>query len=115
MEYGAVFVGLNSFQPRFLLVGISYQYMKAKRLEVTRVTKKGQVVIPKAVRDKLQLEEGTPLGVEVTDKGVIMMKEIEVPFEKDDIKAIDKFWEDVESGKLKPVPVSKFLEDLETW
>jgi hypothetical protein len=41
------------------------------------------------------------------------MKEIEVSFEKDDLKAINKFWEDVKSGKLKPVPVSKFLEDLE--
>lgn len=89
--------------------------MKAKRLEVTHITKKGQVVIPKVIRDKLQLEEGTPLGVEVTDKGVIMMKEIEMPFEKDDLKAIDKFWEDVESSKLKPVPVRKFLEDLKTW
>ncbi|MFQ5975006.1 MAG: AbrB/MazE/SpoVT family DNA-binding domain-containing protein [Candidatus Hydrothermarchaeales archaeon] len=89
--------------------------MKAKRLEVTRVTKKGQVVIPKMIRDKLHLEEGTSLGVEVTDKGVIMMKEIEVPFEKDDLKAIDKFWEDVESNKLKLIPASKFLEDFETW
>ncbi len=89
--------------------------MKAKRLEVTRVTKKGQVVIPKAIRDRLRLEEGTALGVEVTDKGIIMMKEIEVPFKTDDLKAIDKFWEDVESNKLKPIPVSKFLEDFETW
>ncbi len=89
--------------------------MKAKRIEVKRVTKKGQVVIPKAIRDRLRLEEGTALGVEVTDKGIIMMKEIEVPFETDDLKAIDKFWEDVESSKLKPIPVSKFLEDFETW
>ncbi|MEE8168386.1 MAG: AbrB/MazE/SpoVT family DNA-binding domain-containing protein [Candidatus Hydrothermarchaeales archaeon] len=89
--------------------------MKAKRLEVTHVTKKGQVVIPKAIRDKLHLEEGTPLGVEATEKGVIVMKEIETPFEEGDLRAIDKFWHDVESGKLKPVPVSKFLEELETW
>lgn len=89
--------------------------MKAKRLEVTHVTKKGQVVIPKAIRDKLHLKEGTPLGVEVTDKRVIMMKEIETPFEKEDLRAIDKFWRDIESGKFKPVPVSKFLEELETW
>ena len=89
--------------------------MKAKRLEVTHITKKGQVVIPKRIRDKLQLEEGTPLGVEVTDRGVIVMKEIEAPFEKDDVKAIDTFWEDVESGRLKPTPANKFLEDLDTW
>jgi len=89
--------------------------MKAKRLEVTHITKKGQVVIPKKIRDKLQLEEGTPLGVEVTDKGVIVMKEVEMPFEKDDVKAIDAFWKDVESGRLKAIPTNKFLEDLETW
>ncbi len=86
--------------------------MKAKRLEVTHVTKKGQVVIPKVIRDRLRLEEGTALGVEVTDKGVIMMKEIEAPFEKGDLKALDKFWEDVESSKLKPIPVGKFMEDF---
>jgi AbrB family looped-hinge helix DNA binding protein len=88
--------------------------MEAKRLEVTRMTKKGQVVIPKAIRDRLHLEEGTPLGVVVTDKGVIMLKEIEAPFDEDDIKAIDKFWGDVESGKLKPAPVKEFLEGLKT-
>ena len=89
--------------------------MKAKRLEITHVTKKGQIVIPKAIRDKLQLGEGTPLGVEITDRGVIMLKEIEPPFDDNDVKAIDKFWRDVESGKLKAAPVTKFLEDLETW
>ena len=89
--------------------------MKAKRLELTHMTKKGQVVIPKSIRDKLDLDEGTPLGVEVTDNGVIMLKEIEAPFVDDDIKAIDKFWEDVEAGKHKPVSKGKFLEELETW
>ena len=105
----------NLLQLYFQLVGISYQYVKAKRLEVTHITKKGQVVIPKAIRERLHLEEGTPLGVEVTDTGIIVMKEIEVSFEKDDLKAIDTFWDDVESKKLEPVPVNKFLEDIETW
>jgi len=83
--------------------------MGAKTLKITHVTKKGQVVIPKSIRQRLNLKEGTPLGVEVTDNGVIMLKEIGTPFDKSEKNSI-RFWEEGGEGESRPVSSGKFPE-----
>ena len=40
----------------------------------TRVTSKGQVVIPKAVRDRMKWKPGTRLEVEATDDGAVVLR-----------------------------------------
>lgn len=40
----------------------------------TRLTSKGQVVIPKAVRDRLRWKPGTRLDVEPTDDGAVVLR-----------------------------------------
>ncbi len=40
----------------------------------TRLTSKGQVVIPKAVRDRMGWKSGTRLQVEATDEGAVVLK-----------------------------------------
>lgn len=47
-------------------------------LEFTKVSSKGQVVIPQDIRESLGLEEGTPLAVAVRDSSVVL-KKIELP------------------------------------
>ncbi len=39
----------------------------------TRVTSKGQVVIPKPVRDQLRWASGTPLAVEIMSDGAVRL------------------------------------------
>lgn len=46
----------------------------------TRVTSKGQVVIPKGVRDRLRWVSGTSLAVEIMDDGAVRL----VPLEAED-------------------------------
>ena len=46
----------------------------------TRVTSKGQVVIPKPVRDQLRWTSGTPLAVEILSDGAVRL----APFEAED-------------------------------
>jgi AbrB family looped-hinge helix DNA binding protein len=43
-------------------------------IDVTKVSDKGQVVIPKEVRDKLQFVPGTKLIVVATDDAVILQR-----------------------------------------
>lgn len=42
--------------------------------ETTRITRKGQVTIPKAIRDEFALEEGDELRWERTEEGIVVKK-----------------------------------------
>lgn len=39
----------------------------------TRLTSKGQVVIPKPVREQLRWKSGTPLTIEIIDEGAVRL------------------------------------------
>jgi AbrB family looped-hinge helix DNA binding protein len=43
-------------------------------IDVTKVSDKGQVVIPKEIRDRLQLVPGTKLIVVATDDAVVLQR-----------------------------------------
>ncbi|MFB6284649.1 MAG: AbrB/MazE/SpoVT family DNA-binding domain-containing protein [Halobacteria archaeon] len=48
-----------------------------------RVTSKGQVTIPKKIREKLGIEKGDEVTFSATDDGVMIEKQVEEnPFEK---------------------------------
>jgi len=65
----------------------------------TRITSKGQVVIPKVVREQLRWGPGTELAVEVLDDGVVQL----APFEN--VDPIDSLY-----GCLKDLPRSPLAE-----
>jgi antitoxin PrlF len=46
------------------------------------MTEKGQVTIPKAIRDKLGLKKGTKIFFELRGKEAVMLPEIEDPLEE---------------------------------
>jgi len=50
----------------------SYNLSKMRR--ETRLTSKGQVVIPKVVRDRMRWRPGTRLQVETTDDGAVVLR-----------------------------------------
>ena len=47
-------------------------------IEITKLSSRGQVVIPKGVRDRLGFEEGTPIELVEGRKGVFLRK-VELP------------------------------------
>jgi AbrB family looped-hinge helix DNA binding protein len=67
----------------------------------TRLTSKGQVVIPKPVRERLRWASGTQLAIEVTGDGAVRLR----PLESED--SIDALY-----GCLKDLPQNP-LADLE--
>ena len=47
-------------------------------VEFTKVSSKGQVVIPQGIRHNMKLKPGTPLAV-IEQKDAILLKKIEMP------------------------------------
>lgn len=52
------------------------------RTELTKLSSKGQVVIPKNIRNELKLEDGTPFLIVVNDE-TICLKRINMPNSKE--------------------------------
>jgi AbrB family looped-hinge helix DNA binding protein len=47
--------------------------------KTTIMSTKGQVILPKAIRDELKWSEGTRLSVERTDEGVLLREAASIP------------------------------------
>lgn len=68
--------------------------------ESARVTSKGQVTIPKAIRERLGIDEGTTVTFEVADDGTVTLSP-----EKDS-------WELLEEIQAAPRRTEKTVEEL---
>lgn len=75
-------------------------------LATTRMSSKGQVVIPEAIRKQLNLEEGTQFVV-VGEGDVIILKTITAPNLESFDRLIQEARQQAESVGLKPADISK--------
>ena len=92
--------------------------LESKHRNLTKLSSKGQVVIPKEIREKLNLREGTPLTIEATDTGLVVIKEIKSPINDEDLKALKELneaWGRIERGEYRKAKVDDFLKELEEW
>jgi AbrB family looped-hinge helix DNA binding protein len=71
-------------------------------VEFTKVSSKGQVVIPQGIRERLQLREGMPLAV-VAQDDMVLLKKIDIPKIKN--------WSSVTAPFRKAAEKSGFTED----
>jgi antitoxin PrlF len=62
-------------------------------VELTVVSSRGQVVIPKNIRERLGLKEGVPLAV-TEDRNVIMLQKMEFPSFENLVSESRKFAKD---------------------
>lgn len=86
--------------------------------EITRLSSKGQIVIPQKFRRKLGLKIGCPLAIDVTDTDMIVLKAIKSPIEEEDLKVlkeINEAWERIERGEYRKAKVDEFLKEIEKW
>jgi len=67
-------------------------------MEITKISSKGQVVIPLRIRDQLKIDEGSVLAVDTT-KDMVVLKKIDF----DLIKQFKNSLEDLKKGKIKRV------------
>ena len=86
-------------------------------IELTKMSSKGQVVIPGNIREKLELSEGEVLAVSSKDN-MIVLKKIENPAEEEDLRTfseIKKSWKEVSEGKFKKMKSEYFLKEISKW
>jgi len=67
-------------------------------MEITKLSSKGQIVLPMKIREELDLQEGSVLAVDIM-KELIIIKKIDV----DLVNQFNKSLEDVKKGKIKRV------------
>ncbi len=85
--------------------------------ELTKISSKGQVVIPTEFRKKLGIKEGSIFAVS-TKKNMIVLKKLDAKIDAEDLrtlKLVEEAWKDIEEGRFKKMPIDKFFKELEKW
>lgn len=78
----------------------------------TVISKKGQVVIPKPIREQLSLQPGTPLTVELKEKQIILQPLLQPP-QDIFVEAGPHITEPIlKEAKKTADKIEKLLEDL---
>ena len=92
--------------------------MKESKIpELTKVSSKGQIVIPSIVRRQLGIERGTVFAVSA-GKDMIVLKKLETAMKPEDLrtlKMIEEAWDDIEKGRFRKAPPKEFLRELAKW
>jgi len=87
--------------------------------DLTRISSKGQVVIPSRVRKRLGIEAGSVFAILTPRKGnVVVLKKIDSKSLQADLRIfleVEKAWREIEGGQARAAPRKRFLEELETW
>ena len=79
-------------------------------IEITKVGERGQLVIPKGIRQEAGLTTGTAVEIIQADN-LIVLKKIEPQIKKKDLavlERISKAWKEIEDGKYKKYSSSEF-------
>ncbi len=87
--------------------------------ELTRVSSKGQVVIPARVRNRLGIRAGGVFAVLSQPKaGVVVLKKVDdrsLQIDLELFREIERAWKEIETGKARKASKSQFLDELRTW
>lgn len=83
----------------------------------TKASSKGQVVIPRGIREKLDVKEGSIFAV-ATDRDVIILKKVDPSLSAADLKSmklVEEAWKDIEKGRYGVLSKEAFFKELEEW
>jgi AbrB family looped-hinge helix DNA binding protein len=85
--------------------------------DLTRISSKGQVVIPQHIRNRIGLREGQPLAVSAQD-GLIVLKKLDNEMTADDLRTLREIkdaWKDIAQGRARRMSSSDFLKEIAEW
>ena len=85
--------------------------------EFTRVSSKGQIVIPKDIRESLNIEEGDLLAA-VSEENFIILKKVNPKITEEEkilLKRIKEAWDSIDSGDYKEMEGRELLEEMKKW
>ncbi|NCN39016.1 MAG: hypothetical protein COY38_04535 [Candidatus Aenigmarchaeota archaeon CG_4_10_14_0_8_um_filter_37_24] len=86
--------------------------------EITRVSSKGQIVIPKDIREKLGIKTGSIFAMNSYNGDMIVLRKLDTKMTRDDLetlKLLEEAWRDIEEGRYSQMSKEKFLKELDKW
>ncbi len=83
-------------------------------MQITKLSTKGQIVIPEEIRDKIKVV--TPFVV-TREGDLIILKKVEglTKEEMKEMKELDKIWKDIDEGKGVALSEKEFFKEMDTW
>tara|TARA_Y100000310_G_scaffold345426_1_gene464829 strand:+ start:8327 stop:8578 length:252 start_codon:yes stop_codon:yes gene_type:complete len=83
-------------------------------MEITKLSTKGQVVIPEEYRKNLEV--GTAFAVAKKDD-LIVLKKVDNLSDSEvrELEELQKIWKDIDSGKGESYTKEEFFDELEKW
>ncbi len=84
------------------------------QLTLTRISSKGQVVIPGEVRKKLKIRSGEYFSV-IQMNNLVVLKPISGGMTPRDVKTLIKIkeaWDDIEAGRFKKVTLDELMREM---
>jgi len=85
--------------------------------ELTRASSKGQIVIPRDLRRKLGIIEGSIFAISAM-KNMIVLRKLDTGMKPKDLKTLkllEEAWEDVEKGRSKVYSKEAFFKEFKKW
>ena len=86
--------------------------------ELTRVSSKGQLVIPKGIRKDLHIKEGDVFATISSHKDMIILKKVKNPILREDLiilKEVEEAWKEIERGESTTQDADEYLKNLKKW
>ena len=86
-------------------------------VEFTKISSKGQVVIPMDIRNKMKISDGETFAVSAQDN-LIVLKKVGNPMEEEDLntlREIEEAWKEIGEGKFKKMKSEDFLKEISKW
>jgi len=100
-------------EPNLINVRNSYPDM-----ELTRISSKGQLVIPAEIRSEIDAKEGSIFAVSAfPEKNVIVLKKVSPDFTKEDLETVaevEKAWTEIKEGKFRKYDEKEFFAMLKS-
>ena len=88
-----------------------------EEVEFTKASSKGQVVIPRGIRKKLNIQEGSILAV-AAERDLIILKKVDPKMSAEDLKTmkrVEEAWKDIEEGRYGVLSKEAFFRELKDW
>lgn len=83
-------------------------------MKITKLSTRGQIVIPEEMRNNMKI--GTAFVVTKKDD-LIILKKIKglTKQEMEEMKELDKIWEEIDTGKGITLNKEEFLKEMNIW
>lgn len=86
-------------------------------IQITKMSSKGQMVIPLEIRKKANIKEGETFSIS-TKNNLIVLKKISKELQKKEIQTfieIKNAWREIEECRCKKMSESEFLKEIDKW